>query len=812
MKSKYILALLTTLIMLPFYGQKRKQVAPQKAATSKSVIENTVHYNGYFNFYYKAAKDQILLEVTETEAPFLYVNALSAGIGSNDIGLDRGQLGNTRLVYFQKSGNKLMLIQPNMNYRAVSDNALEKRSVEQAFAKSVLFGFPIVEEKDGTFIINLTPFLMRDAHGVSQRLSMRKQGSFKIDPTRSAMALERTKAFPLNVEMDVMLTFTGQAKGGELRSVTPTPNAVTVHQHHSFIALPDDNYTPRRFDPRTGAQPFTFNDYATPVNESTLQRYIARHRLEKKDPNAAVSEAVEPIIYYLDNGTPEPVRSALLEGGRWWNQAFESIGYKDAFQVKILPDDADPLDVRYNVIQWVHRSTRGWSYGMSVRDPRTGEIIKGHVSLGSLRIRQDFMIALGLTEAPFKNGQNKENQALEMALSRIRQLSAHEIGHTLGFAHNFAASADNRSSVMDYPHPTLDLVDGKISYKNAYDEGIGSWDKVSVAYAYSDFPEGIDEDKALTKIVETSIATGHRFISDQDARPTGGAHPKAHLWDNGASAVEELEKIMQIRNIALNQLALDHLREGEAYSVLEDRMVPIYLLHRYQVEAAVKLIGGLNYDYGVKGKVQYRASAVNVDQQISALEALLGCLSPDAMAIPETLRPLLLPRAYGYNRSRENFLSQTGVAFDFLGVTNTLSDAILGLILNPQRAARLVQQSGLDVGQLNLNDVLNKLIDHTFKSKYKTPHHQQINEMVKSNLLDHIMALGQSDTYTEVSGIVFNQLNALDRWLSDQNNSGYAEYYRERIKMYFDDPEDFKPLPSRRLPDGSPIGQFSCDY
>src|SRR6056300_1337664 len=573
-----------------------------------SVLEHTQAYTGFFDFNYDEKKDAIYLTVKELDKEFLYVNSLSAGIGNNDLGLDRGQLGNERVVSFSKSGNKLMLIQPNLRYRSTSDYPLEQRSIKEAFAKSVLFGFPIVETTKEGYVIDLTPFLLQDVHGVGKRLKQSKQGTFSIDKSRSAVSLPRTKAFPKNIEFDMMLTCVGNATGSLVRSVTPTPDAVTVHQHHSFVALPDNNYSPREFDPRSGANAMTFYDYTTPVSEPTKKQYIYRHRLEKKDPSAAVSEAVEPIVYYLDNGTPEPVRSALLEGGQWWNQAFENIGFKDAFQVKILPDDADPLDVRYNVIQWIHRSTRGWSYGSSVSDPRTGEIIKGHVSLGSLRIRQDFMIALGLTNAPFAENSNKENKALELALARIRQLSAHEIGHTLGFAHNFAASAKNRTSVMDYPHPNLSVNDGKIDYSKAYETGIGSWDKVSVAYAYSDFPDGKDETQALNQLLEKSAAAGHRFISDQDARPLGGAHPLAHLWDNGSVAYEELAKLMQIRTLALGHMSLDHLREGEPYSSLEDRMVPMYLLHRYQVEAVVKLVGGVDYDYGVEGPIAYATS------------------------------------------------------------------------------------------------------------------------------------------------------------------------------------------------------------
>jgi len=429
MNKPYRLVLSLMLFMISLQAQA--QTDQSNEPTSHSILEESDPFRGFFDFYYNSEKDKIYLKVSQTEKEFLYVNSLSQGIGNNDIGLDRGQLGNERVVYFSRSGNKLLLIQPNLRYRSTSDNPLEQRSIKEAFAKSVLFGFPIVETLTDGLLIDLTPFLLEDAHGVAKRLKQLKQGSFKIDQTRSAVNLDRTKAFPKNIEFDMLLTFTGEAKGNMLRSVTPTPDAVTVFQHHSFVELPDSNYRPRAFDPRSGANAITYYDYTTPVSISTKKQVIYRHRLEKKDPKAAVSEAVEPIIYYLDNGTPEPVRSALVEGGQWWNQAFESIGFKNAFQVKILPDDADPLDVRFNVIQWVHRSTRGWSYGSSVSDPRTGEIIKGHVSLGSLRIRQDFMIALGLTEAPFATANNKSERALELALARIRQLSAHEIGHTL---------------------------------------------------------------------------------------------------------------------------------------------------------------------------------------------------------------------------------------------------------------------------------------------------------------------------------------------------------------------------------------------
>lgn len=801
------------LFIFSFGLNAQKKGDKNKDLINTSLLDNTELYTGFFNFNYHSQKDQLFLSVDKLDQEFLYVNSLSQGIGSNDIGLDRGQLGNERIVYFTKTGNKLLLVQPNLKYRSTSDNPLEQRSIKEAFAKSVLYSFPIEERINGSYIINLTSFLLEDAHGVSKRLKQRKQGTFKIDKGRSAVYLERTKAFPLNIEFDMLLTFTGSDPGNLLRSVTPTPNAITVNQHHSFVALPDSDYETRKFDPRSGVNALSFYDYSTPVNESTQKQYIYRHRLEKKDPSAEISEAIEPIIYYLDNGTPEPVRSALIEGGSWWNQAFESIGYKDAFQVKILPDDADPLDVRYNVIQWVHRSTRGWSYGSSVADPRTGEIIKGHVSLGSLRIRQDFMIALGLTEAPFDPTNNKEYAALELALARIRQLSAHEIGHTLGFAHNFAASAKSRTSVMDYPHPYLTLENDKINYSKAYEKGIGSWDKVSVGYAYSDFPDDIDESKELNLLLENSLREGHLFISDSDARPIGGAHPKAHLWDNGSSATDELNVLMQIRSKALNQLSLNHIKEGAPYSDLEDLFVPMYLLHRYQVEAVVKTIGGVDYNYAVKGPIPSSVKVVSPIQQRNALLEYLNTLNPKALKIPSHLNKLLHPRSFSNPRTRENFLSQTGVTFDYLGIATSLSDALIGMLLHPERANRLVMQFGFDKNQLSLKETLNILVNNHFKKTPRDTHENQLNEIVKGSILKHLMQLGQNSLASNITkAIIYEQLETLDRWLAEHSEANFSNFYRMEIQNYFDNPSGFNLTSSKRLPDGSPIGSFSCDY
>ncbi|MBQ4915530.1 zinc-dependent metalloprotease [Maribacter sp. MMG018] len=770
--------------------------------------KNFKKYEGFFDFYYDEGNDKIFLEVKDLEKEFLYVSSLSSGIGSNDIGLDRGQLGNERVVFFRKAGNKLLLVQPNLKFRALTDNELERKSVEQAFAKSILFGFPITEQKNGVYVIDITNFLMQDTHGVSARLQRSDQGNYSLDKAKSAIALDRTKAFPKNIEFDVTMTFKGTPKGSYVRSVVPTPGLITVAQHYSFIELPDNGFKKRAFDPRSGAYPFSYYDYATPVEESLVKRFIPRHRLEKKNPDQEVSEAVEPIVYYLDNGTPEPVRSALLDGGRWWNQAFEAIGFKNAFQVKMLPDDADPLDIRYNVIQWVHRSTRGWSYGASVADPRTGEIIKGHVSLGSLRIRQDFLIAQALMNKPFAERDDNYKPMLDLALARIRQLSAHEIGHTLGFAHNFAASTNNRASVMDYPHPQFSLKNGEIDYSNAYDTGIGEWDKVTVAYAYSVFPEGTDERKALNKILEDATAKGLRYISDQDARPMGGAHAYAHLWDNGKSISDELKSMLDIRKTAISNFSIDNIKTNEPNSVLEDVFAPLYFFHRYQTEAATKVVGGLDYNYTVKGDGQLTVAPVDKKSQEQALKAILLTLDAEEIAIPKEKLSLFPPRAIGYGRTRESLKGKTGVAFDALSAPETAADMTLGLLLHPERASRLIQQKALDPNNIGLSEVLQEVVSNTFDKKHKDPYKNEVQQNINFRVLFHIMNLAASDkVHPQVNAIANQYLQKLSLSVAQEaiKDPIKGEIAR-RINNFYKHPETFKVVPSPKIPDGSPIG------
>lgn len=778
--------------------------------TGKNLQKGITKFEGYFTFYYDENFDKIFLQIDKIDSNFLYVHSLSEGIGSNDIGLDRGQLGDGVVVHFKKAGNKLMLIQPNQNFRAITHNSEEIKSVKEAFAKSVLHGFVIKEEKKGMYLVDATDFFMRDAHGVASTLARNDQGNYSLDKSKSAFNLERTKAFPKNVEFDIMLTFSGSPKGYHIRSVTPDASLVTVNQHHSFVELPDNNYKPRKFDTRSGSYGMSYLDYATPVNEAITKRFIYRHRLEKKNPEAAISEAKEPIIYYLDRGTPEPIRSALLDGGSWWNQAFEAIGYKDAFQMKLLPEGADPLDVRYNMVQWVHRSTRGWSYGGSISDPRTGEIIKGHVSLGSLRIRQDFLIAQAL-QAPYKNNTTDDDFALQMALARIRQLSAHEIGHTLGFAHNFAASTVNRSSVMDYPHPKFNLKNNKIDFSDAYDTKIGAWDKVIVAYSYQEFKDAENEDEQLNKILTDAFASGLKYLSDADARSEGSASISAHLWDNGDNIYDELINILKIRKTAIDNFSADNIKSNEPYAVLEDVFVPLYFLHRFQTEAAVKIIGGLDYNYAVKGGNQTIVKRVSGDLERKALDAVLQTLAVDEIAIPIKKLALFPPRALGYNRSRESFKSELGVEFDAFSAVETASEMTLNLLLNSQRASRLIAHKSLDKTQLGLEELIDELINKTIKKSHKDSYHQELQNIINNQVLVQLCNLAaNTNQYHQVNAIVFFKLDEIKSILESKKSEGTQKIYDmamlKKIDEFIKNPTSYKKQNAPQIPDGSPIG------
>lgn len=793
-------------------------VQAQSAPASYSeTISGLTRQDGLLTLFTDASSGKVLLQLPPPGedgalARVIHHTALRTGVGSALTGLDRAQIGPTNILAFRRIGRRVLAELENPRYRAPNGSAEEQAAARDAFVGSTVWaGDVVATAPDGSVLVDISSFITRDAHGIAPGLAQAGQGTLSPVADLSLVDASQARSFPDNVELEARLTFSVAGAGPVLRQIAPDSRLASFTVRHSFIRLPDAGYQPRPYDPRTGVLSTVVTDFSAPLGEPIVSRLANRFRLVKTDPAAARSTVVEPIVFHVDRAAPEPIRTALVEGAQWWAQAFDAAGYIDAFRVEVLPEGVDPLDARYNVINWVNRATRSWSYGQSVVDPRTGEIVKGSVLLGSLRIRQDMLIFEGLVGAA-QNGAGGPNDPQQIALARIRQLSAHEVGHAIGLLHNFAASTQDRASVMDYPVPQIAVDGDRLDFDDAYAVGMGGWDRFAIDWLYADVDHAELDRRA------TEGAATWRFTSDPDARIGGDSQAWGSLWDNGADPVAELDHLMQVRRVALGQFGLQSLPAGSAVNDLRRRLVPIYLYHRYQVDAVAKLVGGIDYAYPVAGDGREAATAVPAATQRAALQGLIATLNPAALDLPDPLLALLAAQQSGDNDPQhdiEVFASRQGRAFDAGSAAEVAADTTLSALFAPQRVERLTDAGRRDPSALGLVETVDAVTDAVF-----APASGRMGEparRVQARTVLTLAGLLRSDDVSATSAAVIDdRLQALAQRLAGSRASDPVQRAHDRwLGALLQDRDRLDQLlEADRIetptPPGSPIGAESC--